>query len=165
MTETMDRATLFDKIHTRQAEFDALLAGLSEQQMTTPGVNGAWSVKDILAHLTNWEHLTVDRVRAAAHHQEPQLLRITNEDEMNDYNDRSYEENRSRPLQDVLSGYRQTHAQLLDAVQEIGDDDLLTPNRFAWLEDRAIWQVVAANTYEHIDEHIPAIQTWVAQHP
>ena len=54
MTEQLDKAELLANMQAGYNSFEALLAGLNENQMTTPGVNGAWSVKDNLAHLSAW---------------------------------------------------------------------------------------------------------------
>src|SRR5690348_12516032 len=37
-----------------------VLDGLAEKAWDTPGVCGDWSVKDIVAHLTSYEHIIVD---------------------------------------------------------------------------------------------------------
>ena len=35
--------------------FNESYAGLSDSQLMEPGVSGAWSVRDILTHVTTWE--------------------------------------------------------------------------------------------------------------
>jgi len=35
--------------------FNESYAGLSDVQLMEPGVTGAWSVRDILAHVTTWK--------------------------------------------------------------------------------------------------------------
>src|SRR5437588_5652942 len=36
------------------------IEGLSESAWKTPGACGVWSIKDIIAHLTSYEHVMVD---------------------------------------------------------------------------------------------------------
>jgi len=31
------------------------IAGLTDEQLTTPGVTGHWSVRDLMAHVAAWE--------------------------------------------------------------------------------------------------------------
>ena len=64
MTELMDKGTLLTKMREGYAAFEALLAPLSDEQMTTPTVNGNWSIKDNLAHLSFWHRHTLSRVEA-----------------------------------------------------------------------------------------------------
>ena len=48
--------------------FELLLAPLSETQLTIPGVNGEWSIKDILAHLAAWQGRVAERLEAILAH-------------------------------------------------------------------------------------------------
>lgn len=158
----MDKATLLDKIRTRQAEFEALLATLNANQLTTPGVNGDWSIKDILAHLVAWQKRTLAYLAAAAHQEKPGVESISSDAEMNDLNARFYAGNKTRALTDVMADFKNTYAQVVDAVQVLSEEDLFEPNRFTWLRGDPMWELVAGNTYEHIDEHIGSIQAWLA---
>jgi len=46
----MNRQQLLRKLDKAWTEFKESFAGLSDAQLTEPGVMGDWSVKDILAH-------------------------------------------------------------------------------------------------------------------
>ena len=51
----MNRQQLLNRLDTAWVAFQASYAGLSDSQLTEPGVAGDWSVKDIIAHVTWWE--------------------------------------------------------------------------------------------------------------
>src|SRR5438874_12320326 len=51
----MDKQQLLKRLEKAWATIKGSYAGLSDSQMTEPGVMGNWSVKDILAHVTTWE--------------------------------------------------------------------------------------------------------------
>ena len=51
----MKKEQLLGKIDVAWSALQESYAGLSESQLTEPGVTGEWSVKDILAHVTTWE--------------------------------------------------------------------------------------------------------------
>jgi hypothetical protein len=163
MTEHMDKAALLDKIRTREAEFESVLALLSEAEMITTGVNGEWSIKDVLAHMTAWQKRTIIRLQAAAEGREPTMTPISNEEEMNALNEQFYQENKARLLSDVLADWRATHLRMLEAVQVLSDEDLNDPHKFAWNDGNALWQYVAGDTYEHIDEHSGSVEQWLAR--
>src|SRR5215469_12903643 len=59
MTEQNSKAELLERRRALYTQFDALITGLSEQQRQLPGVNGDWSVKDHIAHLTFWERVNL----------------------------------------------------------------------------------------------------------
>src|SRR5437588_5223859 len=123
MSERIDKNTLFTEIHAKYATLATLLAPLNEEQMTTPGVSGEWSIKDILAHLTTWHHILLDRLHAAAQGQEALDPYDTAHEELDTLNERFYKENKSRPLNEVLADFRTTHEQIVEAMQPLTDED------------------------------------------
>jgi hypothetical protein len=63
MPEPIAKAALLDTIQTGYSQFETLLAPLSEEQMTTPTVNGTWSIKDTIAHLTAWQGYLLNQLQ------------------------------------------------------------------------------------------------------
>jgi len=51
--------------------WEALLAGLSEAQITAPQLDDGWSIKDVIAHLRAWQQRSIARVEAALSDREP----------------------------------------------------------------------------------------------
>jgi len=66
MGEYIGKAALIDNIRTKQTTMEQALEMLSEQQMTTPGVVGMWSIKDVVAHISACERIALARLQAAA---------------------------------------------------------------------------------------------------
>ncbi len=160
----MDKATLLDKIRSGYAALEAQLALLNETQMTTPGTDGGWSIKDILAHIMMWQYRLLDRIGAISRNEEPALLisGVTNE-QIDKLNAQFNEENKPRSLNEILSGLRTSHAQVIEAVQTMADEDLFDPQRLAWMDGDPFWHLVASDTYEHYQEHTESIKELVNQ--
>ena len=97
MVETIEKAALGEKVQSVYEQLNTLLATLSEEQKTTPGVNGSWSVKDNLAHITAWQYLLPARIQSWITGQEPAEFppEFKTEDEVNEY---IYQQNKDRPL-------------------------------------------------------------------
>src|SRR5438132_14252017 len=56
MSKTDDRVEkLLERLDTAWMAFKESYAGLTDAQLLEPGVTGAWSVRDIIAHVTTWE--------------------------------------------------------------------------------------------------------------
>src|SRR5260370_2965123 len=51
----MKKQQVFQQLEQAWTARKESYAGLSDAQLTEPGVMGEWSVKDILAHVTAWE--------------------------------------------------------------------------------------------------------------
>ena len=60
MAEQVDKNTFLAEIERGYTDFTALLSSLSEGQITVTGVNGAWLVKDNIAHITVWHNWVSD---------------------------------------------------------------------------------------------------------
>jgi hypothetical protein len=153
-------------IQTSRAALDNLVASLDEKSITVPGVEGEWSIKDILAHLAAWEARLTVWLEAAlrgerAARPEPGLTW----DAMDALNEQTYRANRDLPLTAVLRQAREIHVRLLQTVQAcLGQ---LSPADFERAPDgdgdeAPLKFQIAANTYEHYEEHVANIQAWLA---
>jgi hypothetical protein len=158
----MDKAQLLDEMNSGYTVFENTLAPLDEKQMTTSGVNGDWSIKDILAHLTAWQRYLVIRLQAVGRNEEPAVHGPADKD-VDEMNARFYEENKSRLLAEVMGDFHATYGRAVEAVQALSNEDLFEPQRFAWMKGNALWELVAGNTYEHYQEHIGSIQAWLGK--
>lgn len=164
MSDPTNKAELLAEMRKGYANFEALLGRLSDAQLTTPGVNGEWSVKDILVHLATWQRRMSQRMQAIARGEDGLRLEpvIDNDEKMNAFNDATFAANRSRPLDEVRAEFRGAYQQLLADVEVANERDLFDPQRFAWLEGASLWQNVAGNSFAHYEEHIPMIEQWLA---
>ena len=160
MEEQMNKVALLEKINCGYAAFQTLLAVLGEAQMTTVEVNGSWSIKDVLTHLTAWQRAMVDRLHAAVRSEKPALTDLTDE-EIDRLNEQFYQEGKSRPLAEVQTDFRTTFLQIVEVVQALPWEDLADAHRFAWLNGTPLWRYVAGDTYEHYQEHIESIREFL----
>lgn len=157
MAEHMDKAQELERMQIGYDAFDALLAPLTEAQMTALGVNDGWSVKDNLTHLSAWHKRVIQLLNATM--QDTPLPDPTPDLTTDEVNAQFYEENRHRPLQDVRAEFRATYQQVHEAVQAISDEDLNKP--LDWLDGRSVGEYVPGNTYEHYQEHADIIEAWL----
>lgn len=79
---------------------------------------------------------------------------------MDELNEQLFQENKHRPLAEVLAAFRSSYQHLLADVQAMTDEELNKP--ISWLNDRPIWLWVAGNTYDHYEEHGGFIRNWLA---
>jgi Mycothiol maleylpyruvate isomerase N-terminal domain len=62
----VDRQRLLRRLDKAWAALRESYVGLSDSQLTEPGVTGDWSVKDILAHVTTWEGEALKTCRSSS---------------------------------------------------------------------------------------------------
>lgn len=156
----VEKAELLKRIQAGYDQFEALLAPLSEGQMTEPGVNGSWSVKDNLAHLTVWQRYLLDQLQGILTQTKPAefMPSLSSEDEINEH---VYQENKHRPLAEVQADFRAVYQQVLAAVQAMGEEALNAPSPWS-TSGNPIWPFIVGNSYGHYEEHGGFIQRWLA---
>lgn len=164
MSDPTNKSELLERMQSGYAAFEKLLAPLSEEQLTTPGVNGDWAIKDILVHLATWQKRMALRLEALARNDEanPNQPAINNDEEMNRFNDETFAANRTRPLHLVQSDFRATYQRLLKGTEALSESDLFDPQRYTWLEGSPLWEIIAGNSFAHYEEHAPMIEAWLS---
>ena len=60
----MDTETLIQELVAAREDFHAALAGVAPESMTTPGLIGDWSGRDLVAHLGYWAGHAVETIHA-----------------------------------------------------------------------------------------------------
>jgi uncharacterized damage-inducible protein DinB len=155
----MDKATLLKTLTETRAAWEALLAKIDEEQMQRPGVTGKWSVKDVIAHVA-WcesEIVLVLRTHVLAGSDFWNL----SDDEGNEI---TYQQNKDRPLHDIVNEERQAYTALLEAVQMLSDEDVNDPHRFKNMpQEWKPWQLIAGNSFKHYEDHMPSLREWLAK--
>ncbi len=154
----MNKTEFLDRQRQARAEWEALLAEVGPERMTRPGTAGYWSVKDVIAHVAWFEREMVGLIRERA--LEGSELWDLDQDARNAV---VYEQNRDRPLDEVLAEAREVYAELLPMLEGMSDDEYENAARFQGMPPGwTPWRVIAGNTWEHYEAHMPAIRASLA---
>lgn len=149
-------------IQTGYGLFKELLAEFADEQMSIPGVIGEWSVKDVLTHIVLHEQRMIQWTKACLCGDkltDPQPYDMP-DDELVAVNEKIYRENRDRPLDDVLYEFDKAHTEAMSLVETAGEEDLIDPRRFQLRGGEPLWAAIAANTFEHYEEHSRDLRAW-----
>lgn len=157
MTTLMNKAIFLETLQTGRAQWEALLAKVDQARMSEPGIEGEWSLKDIIAHIAWYEREMVGILQTRAL-VGSSLWVLPNAER----NAAIFDQNRDCSLSEVLSEAQRVHAELLQASHGLAEEDLIDPNRYRDMPaDWNPWKVFADNSYEHYAAHIPAIRAWL----
>ena len=154
-----DKAELLAIIQAGYDQFEALLASLHVEQMTIPGVNGSWSVKDNLAHLSAWQNYQATRLQGVLDGAEPPdpAPGCETEDEINEY---YYQRHKDQLLAEVLADFRDSYQRVLAATQALSWETLNEP--FPWADNGILLGgYTLGNTVGHYELHGELIQRWL----
>ena len=162
MQENMTKTKLLHLIQTERQMLEEALSDIEQEDMVAPALQGGWSIKDLLAHITTWEQNMISWLGVARKGNEPQLVPpgFSSWDEIDAINQSYYLQNSKKELFEVLNAFNKVYIKALKIVQETSEDDLIDPNRFPWRKGEPIWHMVAANTFWHYEEHRVDIEVW-----
>jgi len=134
MGRRLPKKELLGEIQRERIALDNTLALLSRRQMTKPGITrGGWSVKDVLGHLVEWQHMNLEWYAAGLRGEKPDIpapgfsLR-----ELPRLNGVIYRKHHRRSLQAVMNDYRSYHELVVKLIEVLPDSDLVTLGRFSW---------------------------------
>lgn len=151
-------AGLREELH----QWEQLLAGLSEEQVTTPQFAEGWSIKDVIVHLWGWQQRSIARVEAALHDHEPLFPEwpiATDPDgpgEPHQLNAWIRSMHQDTPWPAVYRMWREGFQRFLELAGGISERDLLDGGRYPWMEDRPLAFVLLAS-YDHHHEHFEGV--------
>lgn len=156
MSEEMNQAKLLELAQAERQRFTALIGTLTQAQMLQPGVQGLWSVKDIVAHLTAWEERMgrwLNQIRrgktAFGDWKDIDLL-----------NAATYQERKDWPLERVLANSERSFSQTMELIQSVPEAELLAEVQLPWGRG-PLWHLAAGNTFSHYPGHTRAIRAWL----
>ncbi|HET8905703.1 MAG TPA: DinB family protein [Ktedonobacterales bacterium] len=142
-----EQATIPDQMRAEHARLEALLAGMSDEELVRPEAFGAWSVKDMLAHITFWEQRVIAYSDGAK-----ESLVGPDEDEqaaVDRINAEVLAANREQPLAEVRADFERSYQQVLRLAESLSADDLA---------DDVLYSLFAGDTFEHYREHIEMLE-------
>jgi hypothetical protein len=147
----MDRRQLLERLDNAWVAFKASYAGLSEAQLLEPGVTGAWSVRDIIAHVTTWDAEALTHLPSILEGNRPPRYSMTYGG-IDAFNALMTKRKESLSLSEVLRQLDDTHRSLVEVIERAPADQLVRETRFR--------RRLRLDTYGHYPNHAAAIRRW-----
>lgn len=151
----MTKDQLLARLDDAWRDFEASYAGLSEPQLLIPNVTGAWSVRDIIAHVTWWEEEALAHLPLIRDGGRPPRYSVKYGG-IDAFNAMMTERRRTLSLHEVLRQHEAVHARLVEYVRAAPDDLIRTETRFR--------RRLKLDALGHYPIHARAIRAWRAGH-
>lgn len=133
-----------------RGKLDAVLATLTPEQMVEPGVVGEWSVKDVMAHLAEWERMALGWYRAGLRGEVPEVPAPGYKwNQTPQLNRAIFERHRDRPLEEAVAWFRSSREEMRGVIESLSDEDLFTAGRFAWTRKNTLGAYFVSATSSH----------------
>ena len=147
----MDRRQLLKRLDQAWEAFNESHAGLSDAQLMEDGVTGAWSVRDILAHVTTWEEEALKHLPLILKGGTPPRYSVVYGG-LDVFNARTMEQKRNLSLSEVREQQATTHGRLIELIRSVPEYQLIGDTRFR--------RRLRLDTYSHYPIHAAAIRQW-----
>jgi hypothetical protein len=156
------KAELLQLIDQEYAALEQTIGQLSDKQLVTP-IDGSWSAKDLLAHVTAWEQVMLRfHVGDESFEEVAQLDSVTYaQTPIDEINEAFYRRDKDRPLPEVLDAFRRSHQQLLATLAGLSEAKLFgayTPRGRGPDSAGQLIDWVIGDSYEHYQEHRETIE-------
>ena len=135
---TQERLAILRDIAESWLELRKALVALSEHELVEPNTVGTWSFKDLMAHITAWERLLIERIRALEEGRDTNEIEEAELD-VDAFNAEVVRRQAEKPIDEVRAEFDTTHAELMELLETT---PMLTRD------------LVAGDTYEHYREHL-----------
>src|SRR6266516_3759762 len=135
------------------------LEGFPESAWETAGACGVWSVKDIIAHLTSYEHVLVDVLTTltgggSKHHKHytPYLAKFTQPGGL--FNDAEVDARKEKTIKEVLAEFNDTHTQVMAMLAQIPEETRRQTGTLPWYGmEYALDDYIVYSFYGYKREH------------
>ena len=182
MDSPKTKSELLRALEAGRREWDTVLSQIDGQHLSEPGVEGVWSVKQIVAHVAGYEEWTTAflnnglnpgagilsahdafwQEQLDAYRQDhpdfPAQMNATDDDQTNAVVVAFYDQ---YTAQEVLEREQQAYQKLLSAVQATPESQLIEPGTIG---KKSIMEILPDQAHGHYQGHLPAIQRWWARH-
>lgn len=156
----MNKNEVIEQMKDERNKFDIVLNRVSREDMEISGVDGYFSVKDILAHISAWEQLTLDWLADTEQGIEPDMPPADGwESYTHGFNRGIYTTIKQIPLDVVLDTFNSTYQALLARLESL-PEDRRDPFWEAWPDREDPWDYMEEFA-DHYAEHGPVIQEWL----
>jgi hypothetical protein len=150
MPKPESKQELLESIHHERQLLEKSFRDLSDTDMTLPGACGNWSVKDILAHLVDWEQRGLSWYRAGLRGEVPKPPdEHFNWGQLPALNHAIYLQHKDQSLSDILHQFQISFQENMAAIHAMTEEELYAPNFYPWTGKHTLGTYVNANTAAH----------------
>lgn len=162
----MTKSELLIWLHDQYRQWQDLLREIGNTHMEEPGADGDWSIKDLVSHMTVWNHWLAVRMDAALHDKPawapPWPADLKTDDEINAWIYRAYH---GMAVSEVLEQTHLVFQEFLTVVEQLPDDAKIgrldSGHFLVWLGDQ---RFEVGEFFDHFhDDHEPNVRAWLAR--
>lgn len=158
----LNKSIILERIRKERRRLEKNLEGISLSDLQVSGVVGKWSVKDLLAHLVEWEHIFIGWYQAGRCGETQEIPAPGyGWSEMDALNESIYQKHCNRPLEDVLVDFDDSYQQVFELVASIPEDEIFKTGSYEWVGRGNLADFILANTANHYRWAKKKVRAWL----
>jgi hypothetical protein len=163
----MTRDEVLTRLKAQRAEFDARIHAIPGDSLDEPAPGSLHSPKQIVAHVSAYERLIVERIRAARLGEKTEFDRDRVGWEA--FNKRIWAESAAQSVGVVMSQSARDFLTLLEEIAVLANSELAETRGVAaaidpaWLQGRSLAEVIGVDAFEHYPMHFAQLEAAAAQ--
>lgn len=133
------------------------IENIKPELLNKPGACGVWSIKDILAHLTSFEHVLTEVLGTFIGKTTTTYLNQNNADPQK-FNDHQVAVRKDKSFDEIHSEYNQVHSQVMEKIAKISHQKLQEVGTLPWYgSEYSLDDYIVYSNYGHKREHTAQI--------
>ena len=143
-----NKTKVLNNIKAGWMSLQSILDFVPDGNMENPGVIDGWSVKDIIGHITTWEDIIIDIIRAKLSNREY----IRPYEDLNDFNVHQVEMKKSLSLEEIKDKFLKSHEDLIKFLNDLPE--------YVFEASSESVRVITVESLNHYQEHAQDIKKW-----
>jgi hypothetical protein len=157
------KADLLEAIEREHRAFVDLVESQPPRSRSHAAVWGdGWTIKDLCAHLTEWEQMFLGWYRAGREGRAPAVPAEGYKwNETPRLNKAIWRKHRDKPWRSVREEFDSSYEEILRLAKQLEESELLTPGFFPWTKKLPLMTYLAANTSSHYRTGTKILKRWL----
>lgn len=150
-------------------DWEELLGGLSEEQITARRMPADLSIQDVMGHLMSWQQRSIEKLEAGLQAREPVFpgwpagLDPESEEDLEPVNAWIHATHLDESWKQTYRDWEQGFLRLIELGEAVPEKDLLDPEKYPWLGGGALADVLLGSYDHHHVEHGEPLREWLRQ--
>jgi hypothetical protein len=150
MSRPLNKTQLFAAIQKEYTALEKYLALLNDEQLSFVSAPGVWAVKDVLAHLYEWQQMFFNWYEGGQRGENPAVPAPGYKwNQLPALNQAIYEKYQPLTPQQALILFRESHQKTVQFIENLPDAHLTTPGLYPWMNSNTLLAYLNSITAAH----------------
>lgn len=150
MPKPTTKKELIKSAQQEREALEELLATLTPAQLTQPNRIGEWAVKDVLAHLIEWEAMVMQWYETGKKGKTPAVPSAEyNWGQLPALNHAIFVKHRDRSLTEIQKNFKASYKKILKTIESIPEKELFTRKIYPWTNNNLLAVYFISATSSH----------------